>query len=57
MYLCFSGFALRDADGDLAENATAYVSLEPCNQSFWEDSLHPVLNIARVKKVVGMVNP
>ncbi|PNY07510.1 hypothetical protein L195_g004008 [Trifolium pratense] len=24
MYLCFSGFAPRDADGDVAENATAY---------------------------------
>jgi diaminohydroxyphosphoribosylaminopyrimidine deaminase/5-amino-6-(5-phosphoribosylamino)uracil reductase len=43
-------FALRDA-GDLAENATAYVSLEPCNH-------YGRTPKAKVKKVVlGMVDP
>ncbi|XP_058733005.1 riboflavin biosynthesis protein PYRD, chloroplastic-like [Vicia villosa] len=50
-------FALRDA-GDLAENATAYVSLEPCNHFGRTPPCTEALINARVKKVVvGMVDP
>ncbi|XP_009796799.1 riboflavin biosynthesis protein PYRD, chloroplastic-like [Nicotiana tabacum] len=50
-------FALRDA-GDLAENATAYVTLEPCNHFGRTPPCTEALINAKVKKVVvGMVDP
>ncbi|XP_027351369.1 riboflavin biosynthesis protein PYRD, chloroplastic-like [Abrus precatorius] len=50
-------FALRDA-GDLAENATAYISLEPCNHFGKTPPCTEALIKAKVKKVViGMVDP
>ncbi|CAL0315088.1 unnamed protein product [Lupinus luteus] len=50
-------FALRDA-GDTAENATAYVTLEPCNHFGRTPPCTEALIKAKVKKVVvGMVDP
>ncbi|KAK7340248.1 hypothetical protein VNO77_20947 [Canavalia gladiata] len=50
-------FAVRDA-GDLAENATAFVSLEPCNHFGKTPPCTEALIKAKGKKVViGMVDP
>lgn len=50
-------FALRNA-GDLAEDGTAYVTLEPCNHFGRTPPCTEALIKARVKKVVvGMVDP
>ncbi|KAK3432665.1 hypothetical protein EUGRSUZ_D00187 [Eucalyptus grandis] len=48
-------FALRDA-GDLAENATAYVSLEPCDMEGLHRVTEALIKAKARKVVVGMVD-